>query len=83
MLSTTLYSACTIMEIIMGSAMLNSSLPTGITPILFSCNTGAFVLLSILVFYSPPYDSHFRSIIGEVPFFCKKNSYPYSIFVIY
>ena len=36
MLSTTLYSACTIMEIIMGSAMLNSSLPMGMTPILFS-----------------------------------------------
>ena len=49
----------------------------------FSCSTGAFILLSILVFYSPQYDSHVRSIIGEVPFFCKENSYPCCIFVIY
>ena len=35
-LSTTLYSAWTSMEIIMGMAMPASSLPTGRTPILFS-----------------------------------------------
>ena len=35
--STMLYSAWISIEIIMGSDMLISSLPTGITPILFSC----------------------------------------------
>ena len=35
-LSTMLYSACTSMEIIMGTAIPASSLPTGRTPILFS-----------------------------------------------
>ena len=35
-LSTTLYMAWTSMEIIMGTAMPASSLPTGMTPILFS-----------------------------------------------
>ena len=43
MLSTTLYSACTSMESIMGTAMLSSSFPSGISPIraesnlLFAC----------------------------------------------
>ena len=44
MLSTTLYSACTSMEAIMGRAMFSSSFPSGMTPILFSCNV--FVLIS-------------------------------------
>ena len=34
-LSTTLYSACTSIEIIIGTDMFSTSLPMGITPILF------------------------------------------------
>ena len=46
-LSTMLYSACTSMEIIIGTAMPASSLPTGRTPILFSWGAApaAFCLL--------------------------------------
>ena len=36
MLSTTLYKACTNIEIMMGSDIFTNNLPTGITPILFS-----------------------------------------------
>ena len=39
-LSTMLYSACTIIEIIMGMDMVTTSLPIGMVPILFSRGTG-------------------------------------------
>ena len=42
-LSTTLYNACTSMEIIIGRDMFSTSLPTGMVPILFSA-MGADVL---------------------------------------
>ena len=43
--STTLYSACTSMESIIGRLMLASSLPTGMTPILFSVFCSIFFSL--------------------------------------
>ena len=48
MLSTMLYRAWTSMEIIMGTDMLTSSLPTGMTPILFSVRGVVCGLLSIV-----------------------------------
>ena len=42
-LSTMLYRACTSMEIIIGKDMLNTSLPIGMVPILFSVTGAEFV----------------------------------------
>ena len=53
-LSTTLYRACTSMEIIMGTAMPASRRPTGMTPILFSWGAapaaGVFSFISTVPF---------------------------------
>ena len=52
--STTLYSACTSMEIMIGTLIVASSLPTGMTPILFSCCLSIrFLLLKEHVFSLP------------------------------
>ena len=46
MLSTMLYSACTSIEMMMGSDIVTTSLPTGITPILFSATLFSCMYLS-------------------------------------
>ena len=50
MLSTTLYSACTSIEIISGTDMFNTSFPMGMTPILFSA---AFSICAFHPFLCP------------------------------
>ena len=63
MLSTTLYSACTSIEIIIGRAMLIKSFLTGIVPILFSRGLSccAASACSCAIFFSSMKGSLFRT----------------------